>query len=215
MSSGSAIGRHRWEAVVNTVLMRARIQRSDAAETNDARWARLMVAAQGGDSRSYGELLRDILPVLQRAARSRWPMAQPAEIDDAVQETLKSMHAVRHTYDGTRPFLPWLLAIAKYRVVDEQRKKMRSHQREVAIDERDETSYASDTNTNYSDADGENLSKAISQLPPRQRTAMELLKLKEMSLKEASEVSGMSVTALKLATHRAMKSLRAILGGPD
>ena len=38
-----------------------------------------------------------------------------------------------------------------------------------------------------------------------------MLKLKEMSLKEAAETSGTSVTALKVATHRALISLRKIL----
>jgi RNA polymerase sigma-70 factor (ECF subfamily) len=184
-----------------------------AAWIEDARWSRLMAAAQGGDRRSYGQLLREIIPVLRRAIRRLWPMAQNSEIDDIVQETLKSLHAVRNTYDKSRPFLPWLLGIARYRLLDEQRKYMRSSKREVALDDRDETLFAIDTNTDYSETDADNLKEAISQLPPRQRTAMELLKLKEMSLKEASQVSGMSVTALKIATHRAMKSLRTILGG--
>ena len=43
--------------------------------------------------------------------------------------------------------------------------------------------------------------------------AVELLKLKEMSLKEASAASGMSVVSLKVATHRALKALRLTLGG--
>ena len=48
-------------------------------------------------------------------------------------------------------------------------------------------------------------------LPPGQRQAVELLKLQEMSLKEASSVSGLSVAALKVATHRAVKTLRGLL----
>ena len=38
-----------------------------------------------------------------------------------------------------------------------------------------------------------------------------MLKLKEMSLKEAAAASGMSITSLKVNTHRALKSLRKIL----
>jgi RNA polymerase sigma-70 factor, ECF subfamily len=48
-------------------------------------------------------------------------------------------------------------------------------------------------------------------LPAGQRTAIELLKLRELSLKEAANVSGMSVSALKVAAHRAIKSLRGSL----
>jgi RNA polymerase sigma-70 factor (ECF subfamily) len=48
----------------------------------------------------------------------------------------------------------------------------------------------------------------VSALPDGQRQAIELLKLEELSLKEAAEVSGTSVGALKVATHRAMAALR-------
>jgi len=40
---------------------------------------------------------------------------------------------------------------------------------------------------------------------------VELLKLREMSLKEAAALTGRSVAALKVATHRAIKALRAAL----
>jgi len=40
-----------------------------------------------------------------------------------------------------------------------------------------------------------------------------MLKLNEMSLKEASKASGRSIVALKVATHRAIKNLRHLLKG--
>jgi RNA polymerase sigma-70 factor (ECF subfamily) len=45
----------------------------------------------------------------------------------------------------------------------------------------------------------------------RQRTAIELLKLRELSLKEAAETSGVGISALKVSVHRAMKKLRGSL----
>jgi DNA-directed RNA polymerase specialized sigma24 family protein len=44
---------------------------------------------------------------------------------------------------------------------------------------------------------------------------MELLKLRELSLKEASAATGLSTGALKLATHRAIASLRRALRGTN
>lgn len=55
------------------------------------------------------------------------------------------------------------------------------------------------------------LHEAVRALPEGQRQAIELLKLKELSLKEAAAVSGTSVGALKVATHRAMATLRRTL----
>jgi RNA polymerase sigma-70 factor, ECF subfamily len=52
----------------------------------------------------------------------------------------------------------------------------------------------------------------MADLPPGQRQAIELLKLRELSLKEASAVSGASVGALKVAVHRGIAALRKALG---
>jgi len=54
---------------------------------------------------------------------------------------------------------------------------------------------------------------AIDKLPPDQRDAVRMLKLNEMSLKEASKASGRSIVALKVAIHRAIKNLRHLLKG--
>jgi RNA polymerase sigma-70 factor (ECF subfamily) len=59
--------------------------------------------------------------------------------------------------------------------------------------------------------DPEALRQAIAALPPGQRAAIEMVKLKDMSLKEAAAASGSSVGALKVATHRALASLRKML----
>ena len=55
----------------------------------------------------------------------------------------------------------------------------------------------------------------IAQLPPGQREALELVKVKEMSLVEASEASGQSVGALKVSVHRAIKALRLLAGAAE
>jgi len=51
----------------------------------------------------------------------------------------------------------------------------------------------------------------VEKLPAGQRQAIRLLKLEEKSLKEAAAISGMTVASLKVATHRALISLRKIL----
>ncbi len=55
--------------------------------------------------------------------------------------------------------------------------------------------------------------EAIERLPPEQRDAVKMLKLNEMSLKEAATVSGRAIAALKVATHRAIRNLRQLLKG--
>jgi RNA polymerase sigma-70 factor (ECF subfamily) len=59
--------------------------------------------------------------------------------------------------------------------------------------------------------DPQELQQAIRGLPHGQRQAVELMKLKGMSLKEAAVATGLSIPALKVATHRAMSALRRTL----
>jgi RNA polymerase sigma-70 factor, ECF subfamily len=55
------------------------------------------------------------------------------------------------------------------------------------------------------------LRAAVAVLPTVQREAVELVKFKELSLKEAAASSGRSEAALNAAVHRAVKRLRTIL----
>jgi RNA polymerase sigma-70 factor, ECF subfamily len=184
---------------------------------NDADWSHLMARAQDGDRPSYRRLLEDITPFL-RSLAVRCFKGQ-SDIEDVVQDVLLTVHAVRHTYDPARPFGPWLVAIANRRIIDRLRREMRARSREMALTAAHETFSAHPANhqaspaeaANIADVDEAALRDAIGRLPPDQRQAVTLLKLKEMSLKEAAAASGRSVAALKVATHRAIKGLRNML----
>jgi RNA polymerase sigma-70 factor (ECF subfamily) len=170
----------------------------------DRQWRQDMAAAQAGDQAAYARLLADILPVVRRIVAKRWRGQEDAE--DVVQDALLSLHAVRHTYDPARPFLPWLTAIVEHRAADQLRRRYRRSGREEEFDLAAETFSAVETNTDSLDA--EPLRRAVANLPPGQRQAVELVKLKEMSLAEASARTGMSTGALKVAVHRAIKALK-------
>jgi RNA polymerase sigma-70 factor (ECF subfamily) len=182
----------------------------DARERQAIAWASLMRTAQEGDSAAYNRLLREIAPAIRRIVGNRMPNSADAE--DVVQDVLLSVHSVRHTYDPERPFLPWLMAITRHRVMDRLRRIGRRAAHEVVVDELPETFSRDEANTPENAlAGGAALERAIAELPPGQRQAIELLKLKEMSLKEAAAATGMSVSALKVATHRAIKALKLAL----
>ena len=83
--------------------------------------------------------------------------------------------------------------------------------REVALSADHETFAEPAANVHTGTADEVALARAIERLPPDQRQTIRMLKLNEMSLKEAAAASGRSIPALKVATHRAIKSLRRIL----
>jgi RNA polymerase sigma factor (sigma-70 family) len=179
---------------------------------NDLRLATLMQAAQDGDRVAYADLLHELVPLLQRLMRQRLGFLQPTDHEDLVQDILLSLHAARATYDPRRPFIPWLMCIAHHRMVDRARRHTRLWANEVLVDEFAESILDGVSGLPGSEyGDPEQVRQAVKGLPAGQRTAIELLKLRELSLKEAADVSGMSVSALKVAAHRAIKSLRGSL----
>jgi RNA polymerase sigma factor (sigma-70 family) len=185
-------------------------QRASAEQRarKDQELAALMRSAQDGDRIAYASLLREVLPILKRVVQARLGFLPAMDREDLVQEIVLSLHAARATYDPERAFIPWLMTIAHNRMVDQARRGSRRSAHEVAVDEypahlADESA----SGDNYGDP--EELRRAIKTLPRGQRSAIELLKLREMSLKEASQATGMSVSALKVSVHRAIKTLRA------
>ncbi|MBI2737110.1 MAG: sigma-70 family RNA polymerase sigma factor [Rhodospirillales bacterium] len=171
-----------------------------------------MRLAQGGDRAAYKRLLEEITPRLRRMVQRNRAFLQPQDIDDLVQNILLALHSARATYDPCRPFLPWLMAIARNQIADGARRYARRVANEVIVWEVPET-FSGNGAKSHDEAygDREALSIAIGALPRGQRRAIEMLKLKEMTLKEAAAASGMSVPALKVAVHRAMRALRKAL----
>jgi len=184
-----------------------------AGSARDPDWSGDMARAQAGDRAAYRRLLLGVTPYLQMLARRTF--RSPADAEDAVQDVLLTLHAIRHAYDPARPFRPWLVTIARRRFVDRLRRQGRSVAREVALLPEHETIAVAPANT-YLEGWGQGvLRAAIDTLPPAQRRAVELLKLEEMSLKEAAQKSGMSVASLKVASHRAIRKLRRIITRRD
>lgn len=182
----------------------------EAARSDPLGW--LMARAQDGDRAAYRALLAAATPIVRAQAR-RWAGAH-GDVEDVVQDVLLRMHEIRHTYDPTRPFTPWLLAVARYRVIDAMRRRGRTIGRETHLDTADET-FAAATAYSLSEfaGDGPALRRAIAALPPGQRRAVELVKLQERTLKDAAVMSGQSVVSLKVAVHRAINALRRRLTG--
>ncbi|WGS21696.1 MULTISPECIES: sigma-70 family RNA polymerase sigma factor [unclassified Bradyrhizobium] len=182
--------------------------RQTAPVARDVDWSILMAHAQVGDRAAYHRLLQEITPYLRSLAARRH--RDSSDVEDAVQDVLLTVHSIRQTYDPARPFAPWLVAIANRRFIDRLRRQGRRREREVALTAEHEAFCEPQTNFEES-PDRQELEGIVDNLPPAQRHAIRLLKLREMSLKEAAVVSGMSVTSLKVNVHRALKSLKKML----
>lgn len=171
-----------------------------------------MAAAQDGDRAAYARLLREISPFVRALARRRF--SDPDRCEDVVQDVLLTIHRVRQTYDPHRPFTAWVAVITSRRCIDAIRRRGR-----IAAVETPETGHYetfADPAANRDVEAGEAFEEAaalLEGLSPGQRQALELVKLQELSLAEASALSGQSVGALKVNVHRAIKALRLKLKG--
>ncbi|MCW8808774.1 MAG: sigma-70 family RNA polymerase sigma factor [Rhodanobacter sp.] len=182
-----------------------------AADSNASpgqRRAMWMAAAQAGDRRAYEKVLAESVPLIRAAARRQG--VGHDHLDDVVQETLITVHRVRHTYDPARSYDAWITAIANRRAIDALRSRGRRDSRELhdafALDNHpaaDDASAATD-----SEQRARKLRAAIAELPPGQREAIEHLGLRERSLSETAELTGRHTGALKVNLHRALKALR-------
>ncbi len=177
-------------------------------DDRDLDWSILMARAQTGDGVAYRRLLAGVTPYLRSLAARRHRDARDQE--DAVQDILLTVHAIRHTYDPTRPFAPWLAAIANRQLVDRLRRQGRRNLRETALTEQHDWIGAEPVE-GIDPSDQRALHAALAALPPGQQRALRLLKLEEMSLKEAEAASGLSIATLKVTVHRALKTMRRLL----
>ena len=173
----------------------------------------MMAEAQAGDQEAYRALLRECVPLIRRIARQNGIDAN--HLDDVVQDTLMTVHRARHTFDASRPFTPWLRAIVQRRGIDVRRRTGRQASRELhaplAYEAHPDPGMGAEQQV-VDRGRADRMLEAVKQLPPGQREALEELGLQERSLAEASARTGRSVGALKVNLHRALKSLRNIMG---
>ncbi len=161
-----------------------------------------MAAAQRGDATAYRTLLTELASWLHRYYVRRLP---PGMTEDAVQDVLLAIHEKRHTYDPSRPFGPWVAAIARYKWVD----RIRVLQAEATEPLDDNLSVADHEEAVIA---GSTFQQLLAELKPRQAEAIRLVKLEGYSVEEASQATGQSVALIKINIHRGLRRLVSIVG---
>ena len=168
--------------------------------------AHLMVCSQKGDKQAYTALLTEVQLWLERFFRRR---CAPGQIDDLVQEVLIAVHNKRATYEPTRPFLPWLAAIARYRWVDHLRRVYRNAEEELADHDAPQEGEEEAIMARLS------LDRMFGQIPDKQAQVIEWVRIEGLSIREAAERCGQTEAAVKVNIHRGLKKLSALIEKAD
>jgi RNA polymerase sigma-70 factor, ECF subfamily len=165
----------------------------------------LMIASLDGAAAAYHELLQRLTPHLRAYYRHRFARIGHGltEAEDLLQEALIAIHTHRHTYDQTRPFTPWVYAIARYKFFDYLRRTKYSL-KDVPMESAAELIANSDMTAVDSGLDVQRL---LAEIPSKVREAIQSIKLEGLSVSETAARSGMSESAVKVAVHRGLKAL--------
>jgi RNA polymerase sigma-70 factor (ECF subfamily) len=173
-------------------------------------WELLMRAALDGDSAAYRRLLASLTPVLRTVTRRNCARIglDGGEAEDIVQEVLLAIHLKRHTWDVDRPFGPWIMTIARNKLIDARRR--RGNRLTLPIDDLADilTAEGSEDATDRGDLD-----RLLGGLGERQRDLVRSLSVEGRSVQETAERLKMSEGAVRVALHRAIKALAALYRG--
>ena len=164
----------------------------------------LMVKIQAGDQEAYRQFLEEIGPILYNFVRRR--VFNPEMVPDVYQEVLLTLHKARFTYEPSRPLGPWLFTVARHSMLDALGKNRKFVEREIPTEVLPETGDVEDDGSL-----GDELHQALNSLSPIHREAVEILKIRGLSLEDAAKELRISVAALKVRAHRGYEQLRKLL----
>jgi RNA polymerase sigma-70 factor (ECF subfamily) len=159
----------------------------------------MMLAALAGDSSAYRTLLGELTRHLRGYCTRR---LSPDVAEDVVQEVLIGIHTRRGTYDPGQPFTAWVYGIARFKLIDEFRRSKR--RATVPLDDAIGLFAADEISAATAKRDVE---KLLEKLPESKRKLIRAVKLEGQSVADVAQATSMSESSVKVAVHRALKSL--------
>ncbi|MFN3460237.1 MAG: sigma-70 family RNA polymerase sigma factor [Oceanibaculum sp.] len=160
--------------------------------------------ALDGDETAYRRLLADVANLLRGWIRRELARQgyEIADAEDIVQETLIAVHLKRGSWDPERPFLPWLRAISRHKMIDSLRRRGRRTMlpiedfAEMLPSPEPEESLPADA-----------LDRHLAQLPKGQEKVVRAISVQGLSIAETAQHLMMKEGAVRVALHRGLAAL--------
>ena len=172
---------------------------------NETEIRALMRAGLRGDAAAYRALLSRLSASLRAYYKGRLARIgrSATEAEDLTQEALMAIHTRRHTSHPASPLMPWVHAIARYKLIDHLRQTHAS-MKDLPIEDAEEIMAQDDHVGTESAYD---LTRLLSQLPDKMRRTIQSVKLDGLSVAEAASQCGISESDVKVSVHRGLKAL--------
>ena len=164
-----------------------------------------MCAANRGDQRAYAQILTAITRVVRGIVRARGGALGPEGCEDVVQDVLLTVHMKRHTWREDAPLRPWLYAVTRHKVVDAFR--ARGKRIDVPVDDFLEVLAAPAGPDPF---EAQDMDRVIDQLDPRAAQIVRAIGIDGDTAADTGARLGMSEGAVRVALHRALKSLASL-----
>jgi RNA polymerase sigma-70 factor, ECF subfamily len=170
-------------------------------------WDNMMRASLAGDQVAYRSLLTAITPYIRTVVRRVASRGSAGfDTEDIVQDVLLAVHLKRHTWDPALPLVPWLGAVTRHKTIDAFRRS--GGRVTVSIDDFAEV-LAEPARAEPGLGDAERMLAALSD---REQRIVRAVKMDERSAADVGRELGMSEGAVRVALHRALKSLSERFG---
>lgn len=160
-----------------------------------------------GDKTAYESLLNKVATLVRGYLFNTMSQATRTDerIEDLVQDVLLAIHRKKHLYRPDMPVLPWLFAIARYRLIDHLRNEKRK-----PIVEWDDNFDAPEATPGPTHIDHAfEIEELLAHLSPRQKEILLLAKADGVPLAQIAERYQMSLSAVKVTIHRALNKVRS------
>ncbi len=177
----------------------------DAKQDQQAELTRCFCLGRSGDASCYRQFLTEVAHLLRRKIRH---CVAESDVEDVLQETLMSIHKASHTFDGDRPLMPWLYAIATYRINDYLQRHYTHTQNETDIAEFADSLLAQPSDNGI---ESETISW-LANLSERNQAIFKLVFIDGYTMKEAAKAFDMKESAVKVMIHRQIKHIRQQMG---
>lgn len=188
---------------MRTARMTAEAVTDEQTTTNPILLATIR-AAQHGDSRAFEELM---IASERRVANVAWRILGDAEeVKEAMQETFLRVFRHLRRYDEQRDFFAWLYRIAVNVCRDLEGRRRR---RRIFTSLDDAQAMTTQPRTND---DVAQLRRAIDTLPERERLAIILRDIEELSTEDVAEILGNTPATVRVQISKARAKLRTWFG---
>ena len=174
---------------------------------DQARDLELVRASLDGDASAFGQLLSSyetmVYNLVLRMIRHR------EEAQDITQEVFINAYTHLADYDHGRPFVAWILGIARNQTLYRLRGLKRREVASDTIEDRPATGLEGDSHERAQNRELEReVLKCLDALPEKYRTVIVMRHLLERSYQEISDVLAMNLGTVKTNIHLGRKLLR-------